>query len=70
MDQFFGTNMQKSGLTDTMWDLIVNSIGALIISILGWGYLRKEGINSFLERWIHNFIERNPGLFERRKFPR
>lgn len=70
MDRTFWTNMQKSGLTDTMWDLIVNSIGALIISLLGWGYLRKEGINSFLERWIHKFIERNPHLFERRKLPR
>ena len=70
MDQSFETNMQKSGLTDTMWDLIVNSIGALIISLLGWGYLRKEGLNSFLERWIHKFIERNPHLFERRKLPR
>jgi hypothetical protein len=70
MDQTFGTNMQKSGLIDTMWDLIVNSIGALIISLLGWGYLSKEGINSFLEKWIHKFIERNPHMFERRKFPR
>lgn len=70
MDRILGTNMQKSGLVDTMWDLIVNSIGALIISVLGWGYLRKEGINSFLERWIHNFIEKNPALFERRKYPR
>jgi len=66
MDQIFHTNMQKSGLQDTMGDLIVDSIGALIISVLGWGYLRKEGINSFLERWIHKFIERNPGLFNRK----
>lgn len=34
MDQLFGVNMQKpmmgdpSGLTDTMWDMIVNAIGA------------------------------------------
>lgn len=67
MDQVFQTNMQKSGLQDTMWDLIVDGIGALTISILGWGYLRKEGINSFLERWIRNFIERNPRLFERER---
>lgn len=66
-DQTLGTNMQKSGLRDTMWDLIVNTVGALIIAILGWGYLRKQGVNSFLERWINVFIERNPKLFERRK---
>lgn len=66
MDQIFGLNMQKSGLQDTMWDLIVNSIGALIISILGWDYLRRKGVNSFLERWIHNFIENNQRLFKRK----
>ncbi len=70
MDSLFGTNMMKSGLKDTMWDLIVNCIGALTISILGWGYLRTEGNDSFLEKWVHKFIERNPHLFERRKTPR
>lgn len=65
-DRTLGTNMQKSGLRDTMWDLIVNSIGAFIIAVLGWGYLRRKGIDSFLERWIHTFIEKNPKLFERR----
>lgn len=69
MDQSFGTNMQKSmfndpsGLTDTMWDLIVDGVGAFIISILGWGYLSKKGSESFLEAWIDDFIENNPGLF-------
>ena len=67
MDSTFGTNMQKSGLVDTMWDLIVNSFGALVISILGWWYLREEGINSFLERWIHEFIRKNPRLFHHRR---
>jgi hypothetical protein len=42
MDQIFGLNMQKpmlgdpSGLTDTMWDMIVNLIGAAIVSLSGW----------------------------------
>lgn len=67
MDSFFGTNMQQGGLTDTMQDLIVNSIGALIISVLGWWHLCTEGNNSFLERWIHKFIVRNPRFFEHRK---
>ena len=66
VDQIFGTNMQKSGLIDTMWDLIVNGVGALVISILGWGYLRKEGVDSFLERWIQDFINANPRLFKPR----
>ena len=64
VDQIFGTNMQKSGLIDTMWDLIVNGVGAMIISTLGWGYLSKKGADSFLERWIQDFIRKNPHLFK------
>src|SRR5690554_1422832 len=71
MDSIFGMNMQKpmlgdpSGLTDTMWDLIVDAVGALVISFLGWRYLKKPGRQSFLERWIDAFIERNPRFFRR-----
>lgn len=63
MDQVFGMNMQKSGLVDTMWDLIVDCIGALIIALIGWAYLRTAGTNSFLERWIATFITANPRMF-------
>lgn len=63
MDQLFGLNMQKSGLVDTMVDLIVDALGALIISIAGYIYLRRGRNDSFLERWITAFIESNPRLF-------
>lgn len=63
VDQTFGTTMQKSGLVDTMWDLIVDGLGALLISILGYGYLNTAGSESFLERWIHNFIIANQRFF-------
>lgn len=68
MDQIFGMNMQKpmlddpSGLTDTIWDLIVDTIGALIASVGGLIYLlraRKEGRKD----WMQRFIERYPRLF-------
>jgi len=68
MDQILGTVMQKpmlddpSGLTDTMWDMIVNAIGALIISITGWWYLKRNQ-SFFVKDWIRKFIERNPGMF-------
>ncbi len=71
MDQVFGTNMQKpmlndpSGLTDTMWDLIIDAIGAGIISIFGYVYLRRKGSDSFLEIWIDDFIDKNPRLFSK-----
>lgn len=64
MDWGFGLNMQKSGLVDTMWDLIVDGVGALVISLLGWGYLKTTGTDSFLEQWILRFIEGNPRLFK------
>ncbi|MDZ4261889.1 MAG: hypothetical protein U1B30_06115 [Pseudomonadota bacterium] len=69
MDQVIGTNMQKamlgdpSGLTDTMWDMIVNALGALTISALG-GWYMKQREHSFIEAWIRKFIERNPRLFQ------
>ena len=69
MDQLLGTNMQKpmlgdpSGLTDTMWDLIVDTLGALIISIFGWWYMNRRE-RSFIESWIRKFIEHNPRLFK------
>ncbi len=68
MDQIVGTNMQKpmlgdpSGLTDTMWDMIVNALGALTISALGWWHM-KQRERSFIEVWIRKFIEHNPRLF-------
>jgi hypothetical protein len=65
MDQLFGMNMQKSGLVDTMWDLIVDGIGALVISVAGWFWLRTDGTDSFLERWIDSFIRSNPRMFGR-----
>ncbi len=72
MDQLFSMNMQKgmlgdaSGLTDTMLDLIVDTLGALVISVLGYGYIKTSGNESFLERWIHSFIENNPRLFNQK----
>ena len=64
LDQTFSLNMQKDGLADTMWDLIVDAIGAAVISILGFFYLRKGNFLVF-DRMIHRFIDRNPRLFKK-----
>lgn len=64
MDSLFGLNMQKSA-SDTMWDLIVDAIGALVIAMLGYSWLKHKESESFLERWIRRFIESNPRLFGR-----
>jgi len=62
MDNFFGMNMQKSGLIDTMWDLIVDSLGALLTSTLGYVYL-KGGKTRLFERLLKRFIRQNPHFF-------
>jgi hypothetical protein len=70
MDGFFGASMQKpmlddpSGLTDTMWDLIVDAVGALLVSIVGYRSIRDKR-RSVVRSWIRRFIERNPKLFHR-----
>ncbi|MDY6982721.1 MAG: hypothetical protein SV422_06515 [Pseudomonadota bacterium] len=67
MDQIFGLNMQKSGLVDTMGDLIINAVAAAAISLLGYGYMKNPRIDSFLERMIDQFIRDNPRVFQKRK---
>ncbi|MDF1576847.1 MAG: hypothetical protein P1P81_00200 [Desulfobulbales bacterium] len=68
MDQLFLLDMQKtmlgdpSGLTDTMWDIIVNALGAFIVSFTGWRYLKRKEI-FFVRNLIGKFIKKNPSLF-------
>lgn len=68
MDQLAGTTMQKpflgdpSGLTDTMWDLIVDALGAALVSGFGWWNMKRNSY-SILDVWIEKFLERNPRLF-------
>ncbi len=64
MDQTFGLNMQKSGLMDTMADLIMNLLGALIGAGSGYAYLKGRGRGG-LGGLIEDFIRRNPRLFRR-----
>ncbi|RMF06235.1 hypothetical protein D6764_02620 [Candidatus Woesearchaeota archaeon] len=63
MDFYFGTNMQKSGLVDTMTDLIVDALGALFVSLLAYLYVSNSKVPGFFERMVRNFIEKNPSLF-------
>ena len=67
LDQLLGMNTQGGGLVDTMSDLIIDGIGALVISLFGYTYLRTTQIDSFLERWIHHFIVLNRRIFSHRK---
>lgn len=64
MDQLFGLNMQKSGLRDTMGDLIVDAVGAFIGAGAGYLYLKGQG-HWGLPGVIDEFIRNNPKLFRR-----
>ncbi len=62
MDQAFGLNMQKSGLVDTMEDLIVDSLGALVFAVFGYFHLKRK-IHMF--DWLaRKFFKLNPELKE------
>ena len=71
IDSTLGTNMQKpmlgdeSGLTDTMFDLIVDAIGALVAAILGYLYLKRDK-GSIFDLMVKRFVESNPQLFSSR----
>ena len=59
MDQIFGLNMQKSGLRDTMYDLIVDAIGAGTASLIGFVYIKYK-IRDPFDSLINWFLLANP----------
>lgn len=60
VDQLLGWNMQRSGLNDTMADLIVDTIGAFSVALLGYLYLK--GRSKFLGRFSGRIMEQFPSL--------
>ena len=58
MDLVLGLNMQRSGLTDTMTDLIVNAGGALVAAAIGYYYVR-HGDELIGRKLICSLVERS-----------
>ena len=56
MDSFFSLNMQKSGLVDTMWDLIVNVLGSLFIAVFGYFYSKSNA--SFVKNLVNHVVKK------------
>ena len=56
-DWFFGLNMQKSGLVDTMTDLMINATGAAVAALIGYFYVRNED-SLFVYRLIRAYAAR------------
>ncbi len=65
-DQLFGLNMQKSGLLDTMWDLIVDCVGGSIAALAGFLYLKEKELGG-LTGLIEEFIFLNKKFFSKLK---
>lgn len=63
MDSLFGSNMQKSGLVDTMWDLIADCIGGSIAAYCGYNYLKKE-LPSYFEKAARKILKNNSQFFD------
>lgn len=64
MDQIFGLNMQKSGLIDTMGDLILNMIGAAIGAFSGFLYLKGHHLGG-LTGVLQEFVQKNRRFFRK-----
>lgn len=58
-DWAFGTGMQKSGLVDTMTDLVTDTVGGIIAAAVGYYYVRN-GDSLVGRRLIQKLLER-PG---------
>lgn len=62
MDLSFGLSMQKSGLDDTMGDLIVNALGGFIASLTSYVYLLRNSAG-MLGQGLSQFIRLNQRLY-------
>lgn len=61
VDQLLNGNLQRGSLRDTMWDLMVDAIGALIMARVGIGQV-FDNRRGFISRWTKRFISDNPHL--------
>lgn len=69
MDLSFQLNMQKSGLIDTMKDLITNSIGAFISAVASFIYIkksRKKKLYAVTSKIIKTFKKSNKKLYRKK----
>lgn len=66
VDQLFGLNTQRSGLRDTMTDLIVDALGGLLTAGVGYSYIKNQH-GSWLRHLVTKFLRNNPQFGRRRR---
>lgn len=66
VDAASAVNMQicKTSVADTMHDLIVSTISAAVVGVMGRAHLRT-GRYSFVAEAVRAFVRRNPHLFRK-----
>ncbi len=64
LDTFFGFSFQKS-LLDTMKDLSINMLGAMLVSMVGYSYI-KNGKIKIISEFIIKKMNKHPKLFGQR----
>jgi hypothetical protein len=64
VDRFTTANMQsqETGVVDTMQDLIVDTLGAVLVALMALAYFRT-GRYSFVVDGVRGFLRKNPRLF-------
>ena len=66
-DSLFGSNMQKTGLPDTMGDLIVDMVGAGFGALSGYLFLLGRERGGLFAWFIAEFVRQNARHFKRHK---
>jgi hypothetical protein len=66
LDQTFGTNTQRSGLPDTMWDIVLNLGGGTLGAVAAWGWMAR-GWRGPLSGLLGAFVEGNDVLYGLRR---
>ncbi len=64
MDRAFGMNMQKSGLVDTMFDLVVDTLGAALGALTGYLYLKGQQFGG-LGKALAEFVQLNRRIYQK-----
>jgi len=70
LDGTLGLMMQDNN-TDTMQDLMANSLGAFLVALIGYGWLRHKLKGYFggglVASFIYRFVSKNRHLFDKLK---
>jgi uncharacterized membrane protein (DUF2068 family) len=68
LDTIIKSGLQRS-LYDTMQDISINMLGAILVSIAGYNYIKK-GKSILISQYLSNLIEKSPNLLGPKRTPK